>query len=223
MTSWDSYDAYLFDIDGTLLNEVDAIHYFAFCEALTATAGRPLNLDGVVAHGNVDNGILRDAFTLANIPESAWRPHLQKIQQTMCDRVARDQEKLRLNVLPRVPEVLLHLRAKGAILGIATGNLEAIGRLKLSRAGLLAAFDFGGYSDAFEHRHEVFKAALQQARSLTRASANICVVGDTPADIHAAQANDVDVIAVATGIFSLETLQAEVPTRAVATLADLLP
>ncbi len=223
MTAWDAYDAYLFDIDGTLLNATDAVHYFAFCEALTNVAGRPLNLDGVSAHGNVDNGILRDALMLAKIPDTAWRPRLREMQEGMCTFVARGQADLCLNVLPQVPEVLDHLRAKGAILGVATGNLEGIGRIKLARVGLLDRFDFGSFSDEHEYRHDVFQAAVTHARSLTGAHASICVVGDTPADIRAAQSNHLDVIAVATGIFSLETLQAEKPTRAVATLAELLP
>ena len=65
MTPWDAYDAYLFDIDGTLLNATDAVHYFAFCEALTLLAGRPINLDGVNAHGNVDNGNCETPWCLA--------------------------------------------------------------------------------------------------------------------------------------------------------------
>ncbi|WP_263385649.1 HAD family hydrolase [Granulicella arctica] len=222
MTPWDAYDAYLFDIDGTLLNATDAVHYFAFCEALTMLAGRPLNLDGVTTHGNVDNGILRDALTLANVPEAEWRPRLPQMQQRMCAFVTRDQADLRLTVLPQVPEVLNHLRAKGAILGVATGNLEGIGRVKLAHAGLLDRFHFGGYSDVYETRHDVFKAAVEMARGLTSAGATICVVGDTPADVRAAHSNGLDVIAVATGIFSMEILQAEAPTRAIATLADLL-
>ncbi len=36
---WDAYDAYLFDIDGTLMNCTDAVHYFAFCEALGGWRG----------------------------------------------------------------------------------------------------------------------------------------------------------------------------------------
>ncbi len=223
MIAWDAYDAYLFDIDGTLLNATDAVHYYAFCEALTKLAGRPLNLNGVIAHGNVDNGILRDALTLANIPDAQWRPYLPEIQQGMCAFVTRDQADLRLEVLPQVSEVLDHLRAKGAILGVATGNLEGIGRVKLERAGLLQRFHFGGYSDAYEYRHDVFKAAVATARSLTHEGASICVVGDTPADIQAAHTNGLDVIAVATGIFSRETLQAEGPTRVIASLAELLP
>ena len=75
MRAWDEFDAYLFDIDGTLINCRDAVHYFAFCEALTRIAGRPTNLDGVVAHGNTDVGILRDALHLAKVPDEAWRPN----------------------------------------------------------------------------------------------------------------------------------------------------
>ena len=38
--SWDAYDAFLFDIDGTLLTCTDAVHYFAFCHVFESIAGR---------------------------------------------------------------------------------------------------------------------------------------------------------------------------------------
>lgn len=41
---WDSFDAYLFDIDGTLINCTDATHYFAFCDVLKTISGRELTL-----------------------------------------------------------------------------------------------------------------------------------------------------------------------------------
>jgi phosphoglycolate phosphatase-like HAD superfamily hydrolase len=219
---WDSYDAYLFDIDGTLLNCTDAVHYFAFCDALTHIAGRPLNLDGVATQGNVDVAILRDAFALAHVPESIWRPRLAEARTLMGEQVTRNRADFRIDVLPGVPEVLQHLRAQGRVLGVATGNLAEIGRAKLAHAGLLDLFHFGGYSDAFETRSDVFAAAVEQARALTGTNATICVVGDTPADIQAAQANRLDVIAVATGIFPYETLAALNPTLTVDTLTELL-
>src|SRR5579875_452703 len=40
--AWDEFDAYLFDVDGTLMNCTDAVHYFAFNDAISAVAGRPL-------------------------------------------------------------------------------------------------------------------------------------------------------------------------------------
>ena len=221
--AWDRYDAYLFDIDGTLLHCADAVHYFAFCEALASLAGRPLNLDGVTAHGNTDVGILRDALALASVHEDTWRPKLADAQTAMCRFVEEHRAELSVTVLPAVRAVLDHLHAKGAVLGVATGNLEGIGRIKLDRGGLLDRFDFGGYSDAYEFRRDVFRGALTKARALAGEEAAVCVVGDTPEDIRSAHANGLDVIAVATGIYSFDELLAESPTWCLHTLEELLP
>ena len=218
---WDSFDAYLFDIDGTLLHCRDAVHYFAFCDVLTAIAGRPLNLEGVVTHGNTDTGILRDALRRAGVPEEQWRPRLSEIRRQMCERVALHQQEMCVEVLPQVKETLKGLRARGAVLGVATGNLETIGTLKLRRAGLLDYFSFAGWSDACEDRAQVFRHAVTQARSLAGQNAAVCVVGDTPADIRAARANNLCVIAVATGVHSREELQAAGPDWCLSSLQEL--
>jgi phosphoglycolate phosphatase len=219
---WDEYDAYLFDIDGTLLHCTDAVHYFAFCEALETLSGRPLNLDGIMVQGNVDVGILRDALALAGVREEAWRPRLAETRDGMCRFVEARREELRATVLPSVPGVLAHLRQRGAVLGVATGNLEGIGRIKLDHAGLLKFFDFGGYSDACEYRRDVFAAAVAKAREIAAPGASVCVVGDTPEDIRAARANGLDVIATATGSYTFDELEAESPTWCVGSLAELL-
>ncbi len=216
------YSGYLFDIDGTLITSQDAVHYFAFCEALSAVAGRPVNLDGVVAHGNVDVGILRDAWTLAGVPEEQWRARLPVTRAAMCAFVERNRKDLRMTVLPGVVDLLTDLRAQGVLLAVATGNLRGIGEIKLREAGLLEFFDFGGYSDAYEYRREVFAAAVAEARRRLPAGASVCVVGDTPEDIRAAHANALDVIAVATGIYPREQLEAERPTYCVGTLCELV-
>ena len=51
--------------------------------------------------------------------------------------------------MPGVEEALGHLARKGALLGVATGNLEAIGWIKIEEAGLREWFRFGGFSDQF--------------------------------------------------------------------------
>ena len=101
--AWDTYDAYLFDIDGTLLHCTDAVHYFAFCHALSAVAGRPLNLDGIAVQGNVDVGILRDAFAHAGIPESQWRPRLAETRAAMCAHVEANKQDFRGTMSDTVP------------------------------------------------------------------------------------------------------------------------
>ena len=220
--AWDTFDVYLFDVDGTLIHCTDAVHYYAFCNALTTVARFPMNLDGVVTHGNTDVGILRDAFALAGIPEDHWRPQLLQIRERMCQEVERNKSRLCAEVLPGVREVLLHLTGKGATLGVATGNLERIGREKLAAAGLLDFFDFGAWSDPFESRVDVFRHAIQQIRSSTRPNAEVLVLGDTPADVLAARAHHLPVISVATGIYTFEQLAASKPSLCLHTLTELL-
>ena len=128
---WDAFDGYLFDIDGTLLNCQDAVHYFAFCNALSAIAGRPLNLDGVTTHGNTDEGILRDAFARGAVEEAQWRPRIVEIRACMGVEVETNRGELRMDVLPGVRDLLAHLRARGAVLSTATGNFARIGEAKL--------------------------------------------------------------------------------------------
>lgn len=219
--AWDSFDVYLFDIDGTLLHCADAVHYLAFCSVLEQIAGRPMTLEGVTAHGNTDVGILRDAFRRAGVEERHWRARLPEIKEAMCDYVRCREQELCASALPDVGRTLEYLRSKRAILGVATGNLREIGRLKLKRAGLLDYFQFGGWSDACETRAEVFRAAAEQARRIGGDAAAICVIGDTPADIAAARQNGLWIISVATGIYSVDTLQAESPDLCVASLGEL--
>ena len=218
---WDAFDAYLFDIDGTLLNCTDAVHYFAFCEALSAVAGKPLNLDGIVVHGNTDQGILRDAFARGGVAESVWRPRRGEIVDRMGAQVEAQQGDLRIQVLPGVEDLLRHLREQGAVLSTATGNFARIGEAKLIHCGLRRFFDLGGYSDGCETRSDVFGAALRRVREVAGAAATVCVVGDTPADVQAAHANGLEVIAVATGIYPQEQLQSEGPELCVPSLLAL--
>jgi len=219
--AWDKFDAYLFDIDGTLITCTDATHYFAFCHALKILSGRELTLEGVVTHGNVDAGILRDALTLAGVPESEWRYRLEEAQAIMGDFVHQRQGELCMDVLPEVRSVLEHLRRTGAKLGVATGNLERIGQLKLERAGLWRYFDFGGWSDGHERRTDVFCAALAKAKELCGDGSSVCVLGDTPCDVHAAHDNGLPVIAVATGIYSYEQLSETKPEMLLQSFAEL--
>jgi phosphoglycolate phosphatase-like HAD superfamily hydrolase len=221
--AWDSYDVYLFDIDGTLLNCADAVHYFAFCSVLSEVAGREMNLDGVTAHGNTDIGIVRDALALVGIPQEAWLPRLAEVRTALCGYVADHEHELCIERAPGIDQALHHLREQGAVLGIVTGNLEQIGRLKLQHGGLLEYFDFGSYSDHCDSRSQIVAHALRHAREVCGENGAVCVVGDTPADIRAARMNGLDVIAVATGIYSQDQLEMEQPDRCVTSLQQLLP
>ena len=220
--AWDAFEAYLFDIDGTLLNCQDAVHYFAFCDALSMVAGRPLNLDGVVTHGNTDEGILRDAFSVGGVEEAVWRARMPEVRERVGSQVEIHRQELRIEVLPGVRQLLQHLLDRGAALSTGTGNLARVGEVKLAQCDLRHFFRFGGWSDGCESRSEVFRRALAALRAELGSNAAVCVVGDTPADVQAAHACGLEVIAVSTGIFSAAQLQAEGPELCIASLVELL-
>ena len=60
--NWRAFDAYLFDIDGTLLNSRDPVHYEAFLIAMRELGGRAISLEGVTLHGSTDPLILLAAL-----------------------------------------------------------------------------------------------------------------------------------------------------------------
>ena len=101
---------------------------------------------------------------------------------------------------------LRYLARKDALLGVATGNLEMIGWIKIEEAGLREWFRFGGFSDHFPVRAELIGHAARKARELAGSDASICVVGDTPRDIQAAHDNSLPVVAVATGKYTFDEL-----------------
>jgi phosphoglycolate phosphatase len=218
---WNAYDAYLIDIDGTLLHCQDAVHYYAFRDALQFLSGRPLDLSGVNAHGNTDVGILRDALTAAGIPREVWFPRLAEACDRMCRYVAARRAELCPRVLPGVVSMLRVLHRQGAVLAAATGNLEAIGRMKLDRCALLRYFPAGAFSDRFESREEIFRHGVAMMHAAVGTHANVCAIGDTPADIRAARACGIDVIAVASGVYSREELAREAPNLCLSSMKDL--
>ncbi len=220
--AWDAQAAYLFDIDGTLLRTRDRIHYDSFSAATEAVLGRALALDGVVLHGNTDPGILRAAFRLAELEDSVYHDSLEAISAHMGATVGARRAEMDVRVMPGVRAMLEYLQRAGAALGVATGNLESIGWIKVEAAGLREWFSFGGFSDGFDLRSDMIALALQQARKAAGPEASVCVVGDTPADITAARANGLPTIAVATGNYSFDELMESRPEVCATTLEALL-
>ena len=112
--------------------------------------------------GNTDTAILREACRQAGIPTEVLEQQYEAILESMRNCVAERRHELEPVVMPGVAEVLGHLAQKGALLGVASGNLEAIGWIKIEKAGLREWFCFGGFSDQFPIRAELVRQAAQQ-------------------------------------------------------------
>jgi phosphoglycolate phosphatase-like HAD superfamily hydrolase len=219
---WDAADAYLFDIDGTLLNSRDAVHYFSFRNALREVLGIEASIEGVPVHGNTDIGILRAVLHRAGMNDAAIDKHMPQIVAQMTAEVRRNRERLNPELCPSILELIAHLQTRGKLLGAASGNLETVGWLKLEKAGIRQMFAFGSFSFPRESRADIFRHGIDMAHESLGRQATVTVVGDTPADIQAARAVGVPVIILATGIYSFSELKACGPDACFACATDLL-
>jgi len=208
-----SFAAYLFDIDGTLVNSRDGVHYYAFHSALRQIYEVDCRIDNIPVHGNTDIGILRAATRLEGVSDFDFQKKLPAALDHMRAQVARNCEHMHPELCPSVVELASALRKAGKLLGVVSGNLEAIGWAKLERAGLRSYFDFGAFSDGTELRQEIFRHGVAEARRrLANPQATVCLLGDTPADILAAQKIGTPVIALGTGLYPAHELQQYGPT-----------
>jgi phosphoglycolate phosphatase len=221
--NWIDADVYLFDIDGTLLNAYGGAHYNAFHSALKHTFNLDCKIDGVPLHGNTDIGILRAVLLREGLPSDAFDLHRHTLLNHMCDQVELNRAQIRSELCPSIQVLVSQLDAQQKLLGIASGNLERIGWLKLDAAHLRDYFAFGSFADRWETRADIFRAGIAEAHRRLGRAASVCIVGDTPADISAAKAVGAPVIAVATGIYSKAELLKFSPDICVDSCSDLLP
>src|SRR5206468_4023872 len=70
---------------------------------------------------------------------------------------------LRDRVCPGLPGLLEELKARGAILGLVSGNLREIGRRKLELAGLWSYFSVAAFSEDGHTRSELARKAADRA------------------------------------------------------------
>jgi phosphoglycolate phosphatase len=205
----------LFDIDGTLLLRAFAEHRRALAQAVHevwgATDPGPA---AVPAAGRTDGEIAREICVLAGVGAEQidgragdFRSACARAYTRVCPPDLRDR------VAPHVRGVLAELQARpGVRLSLVTGNLEAVARLKLERAGLAAYFPpgQGGFGSDAEDRTELVPIARRRAGApdAPYPRSHTVVIGDTPADVACAHADGVRCVAVATGPFAATDLEA---------------
>ncbi len=219
---WREADAYLFDIDGTLLLSPDRTHRYALHQALLEVYGLETTIDGIAYHGKTDPGILRAAAERAGVPAGVIDQRMPAALDVVRRDAAEKAERFRPNVLPGIREVLALLRDAGKLLAVSSGNLESIGWLKLNAAGLAEYFEFGCFADDCELRVDIFRMGIREVHRRLGPRASVCFVGDTPDDVRAAQHAGGRIIAVGTGIFKAEDLAPHGADATVTCCSDLL-
>jgi phosphoglycolate phosphatase len=153
-----------------------------------------------------------------------WMPKLLEEYLKRLGRVIQGPESADLK--PGVLKLLDQLSTrKDIVLSLLTGNCEGAARLKLKTHGLEKYFTFetGAFGDRAKHRDELptlAVAATQRHRNQHFRGKSVVVIGDTPHDVRCVKSIGAKVLAVATGSYSPEELQAEKPDHL---FSDLSP
>jgi len=198
----------LFDVDGTLLRS-----HGGSLRAMTAAArrwfGPTFRLDAVDRNGQLDPHIIAAALELNGVRATAGQ--LDAFRESYLEELRTEVRSSR--ILPGVSELLAGLRAtEGVLLGLVTGNYAEAARIKLEAVEIDPAwFPVGGFGEQAATRSRLVGLAIETAASLVgRAipARDAIVIGDTPRDVESAHEAGCRSLAVATGNYPADVLEA---------------
>lgn len=213
----------LFDIDGTLFKTGGQLHQDAFNHAFLNVYGVPAKQRDINPEGMTDRQVIVEVLKLRGMTPEETRLKIPKATEYMKRYFEEHKNEAKPEVLPGVRDFLTKLKAENIPMGVLTGNVEGIAWTKIERAGLRSFFDFGAFGSQSEIRAELVEIARKNAEKVLGRSfqtQDFAIVGDTPKDIKCARDTGIQVVAVATGIFSFEELVEEKPDLTVQTLED---
>jgi phosphoglycolate phosphatase-like HAD superfamily hydrolase len=193
----------LWDIDHTLI-ATNGVGGEIFGECFQQVTGHPMKAQASV-DGMTEPVIFRRTADLHGLPsdremfETFARCSAERHQQRIGDLRTRGE------ALPGAAATLAALaRLEGVVQSVVTGNVRPVAEIKLAAFGLDThiRFELGGYGEDDDDRPRLVRTAVdraQQALHTPIAPGNVLLIGDTPADVAAGLANDVRILAVATG------------------------
>ncbi len=176
----------LFDIDGTLIS-LKGVGRRALDRAIVEHWGIEHALEGMSFAGATDRAILRGIGGARPIEAL-----LARYTELLAEDIARLDDAA---PLAGVTALLDALSARGARLGLLTGNVRAGAHLKLGAVGLFDRFDpaISAFGDDGVARPEIAAVAAD------RAGTPLTIVGDSVADANAARHVGARVLLTATG------------------------
>lgn len=211
----------LFDIDGTLVSKrsTEKQERERFRLGVLDVVGKSPSVKPWHYDGMVDPEICRCLLIDVGLSADAAASSLEK--------VVRRVGEIYLTLDPRPVlnegvEKLLRILSSSSNhkLGVLTGNLSVVAEQKLRLTRIRPYFAETFYSDGYFDRSDLVRDAVRSCVSKYRAIGNgeVIIVGDTPRDIEAANANNAEAIAVSSGNYSAAELETAGPKKVFSTL-----
>lgn len=198
----------LFDIDNTLIAPSPG-HGKSFSLAFKKVYGVDTSIDLINPHGMTDQEIIIEVLKKNGLDDEEIKSKMVGCMNIMVESFNKSLEGEEINVLSGVRELLNTLDRHNVLLGLVTGNLEAIARGKLTKAGINEYFKVGGFGSDHLVRIELVRIAIRKAieQFNFEKNNNIFLFGDTPLDIKSGNQAGVRTIGVATGQYSEKQLK----------------
>lgn len=212
----------LFDLDGTLVDSVPDLTGAA--NALLARLGRDPVSEAQVRHW-VGDGIAKLVERVLSEPEGAVAPAGDQLQQAQ--RLFREayagQLTQRSRPYPGAEQVLETLRARGFRLACVTNKDTELARRLLEHLDLLPRFDLAVGGDRVERLKPDPALLFHAMEALEVTPGQALMVGDSVADVGAARAAGIPIVAVSYGYNRSGGIAGEHPDRVIDSLPELPP
>jgi phosphoglycolate phosphatase-like HAD superfamily hydrolase len=216
----------LFDIDGTLIKTVRRGEYRGLIHAMLieifGTCGRINEVDFA---GKTDLAIYREAlecegFTIGQIRKRL--PVIEAATVKILSHLSSTGEVFQL--CPGVRELLEALSADPRFLpSLLTGNVERLAEAKLRVAGIWHYFRGRGAFGSDDEERDYLPAIAAERISAhlghVLAPDRFIIVGDTPRDISCARHFGARVVAVASGMYTVDQLRRYLPDELLSDLS----
>ncbi|MBI5326589.1 MAG: HAD hydrolase-like protein [Ignavibacteriae bacterium] len=202
----------LFDIDGTILIYKKYFSRKVFISIIKEVFGKELQISMLPGFsGMTDLQILKNICSIINIPETELNNNIRVIWTKLLAEFKKLSNPDCIELLPGVIELINLLSDDNNIhLGLLTGNFKENAYLKLSVFDLEKYFPFGAFGCDSDSRNNLPEIAIKRANAFYHfdnfSTDNTIIIGDSPMDIECAKANNIPVVSVATGVFSVNQL-----------------
>ncbi len=200
----------LFDIDGTLVSKhsTEPQERERFRRGVLDVIGKSPPIEPWRYDGMVDPEICRRLLMEVGLSANAAAARLEEVVRRVGEIYLTMDKHPILN--GGVEKLLRILSASpNHKLGVVTGNLSAVAEEKLRITHVRAHFAEVFCSDGYSDRSDLVKDAVRLCTKKYRVVgvSALTVVGDTPRDVQAANANGLEAVAVSSGFYSTDELE----------------
>lgn len=211
----------LFDIDGTLLTVNSKYNRSHLRRILDELGINYPNIETDSFSGRTDHDIFTSFLVNHNFDESLYKEFKTRYLDYLGNVLLTKTEQVKRH--KHIDEALDYFFSGNFICGLLTGNYPQAAHIKLKAANIQRDFSFGAFGEFEKDRNKLPRLALQEVEqryNFSPTASRFLILGDTPRDIECAKSAGMKCVAVTTGKYEREELEAHGPDLVIDDLSE---